>query len=127
MRGDAGEHFDIVVIEAGALVERIDLDDPQHGAIAGHQRRAHHRANAKIGNALAEFETRVAGGIGREDRLLEFHDFVDDGAADAGAFVFAFAALLVGLGHEAAFGAKHDDEAAIGLRENVEETIEHLG
>ena len=73
LAGHAGQHVEIVLLETAALVERVDLDRAKRFAVAIDQRGAHHRADAKIGDALAHFEPRVAGGVGRQDRLLVRH------------------------------------------------------
>ena len=125
LAGDAGEHFQIGIGEAAPLVERIDLDHADRLAVAAHHRGAHHRANGKIGDALGHAEPLVAGGVGREDRFARLHRFFDNRAADPHPFFVAGAAGFYGDRHERPVGlGPHDDEAAIGLRENLEQAVE---
>ena len=122
---DAGEHFQIGIGEAAPLVERIDLDDADRLAVVAHHRRAHHRANRKIGDALGHAEPLVAGGVGREDRFARLHGFFDNRAADPHPFFVAGATGFYGDRHERPIRPRtHHDEAAVGLRENLEQAIE---
>ena len=57
LRGDAGQHVQIVLLKPLPLVERVDLDHAQRLAVAVDQRCAHHRANAEVGDALAHART----------------------------------------------------------------------
>ena len=104
LRGDAGQHVQIVLLKPLPLVARVDLDHAQRIALAVDQRSAHHRANAQIGDALAGVEPRVVGRVGREDRLLRLHHLVDDRAADAHLVFHVRAAVLDGLGHQQPVG-----------------------
>ena len=85
LAGHAHQHVQIVLLEAVPRVERVDLDHAQRLAVAVDQRRAHHRADVEVDDALGHVETGVGGGVGREDRLFARHHVVDDRAADADA------------------------------------------
>ena len=126
LRGGADQQLQVVLGEPLPLVERVDLQRAERLAFAVEQRGAHHRANAEVGDALAHLEPLVAGRVGRKDRLLRIHHVADDRAADAERVVGVLAAQADPAGNQLAVGRLHDDEAAVGLHENLEQALEHL-
>ena len=128
LRGDAGQQVEIVLLKPLPLVGRVDLNHPQGMPFAVDQRGAHQRANPQVGNALARLKADVGGRIGREQRLLALHRLIDDRAADPHPIFHLGVATLDGLGNQRPVGRRpQDDEAPIGLREDLEHAVEQLG
>src|SRR5207253_6133058 len=97
------------------------------------QRRAHDRANPKIGDALRHVEALVLAGIVTEEGFAFSAALADDGPAIAGArFVLRPPRLddprdqavdgLLALGHFFA----HDDEATVRLLEDLKQVVHDL-
>ena len=126
LRGDAGQHVQVFLREPLALIAGVDLNHAERAAFAIDQRCAHDRANAQVGDTLAGVEPRVAGGVGRENRLFAVEDLADDRAADAHLVFHAGTAMFDRLGHQHAFGRAQHDEPAIGLDENLEQAVEQF-
>ena len=53
LAGDRGQEIEVFLVEAAAAVPRVDLDDPQRALLLIHDRHAHQRADAAVGNAVA--------------------------------------------------------------------------
>ena len=124
----AGQHVEIVLPKAVPLVQRVDLDHPQRHPVAGHQRRAHHRTELKIDDALGHLEPRVARRVGRQDRLPRRHHLFDDRPADPDRLVVLRAAMLDRHGHEpAGVRVLQHDETAVRLGKDRKEAVQQLG
>ena len=127
LAGDARQDFQVVAAEAVPLVGSVDLDHARHLALAVDQRRAHHRADVEIDDAFRGLEAGVGRRVGREDGLLAGHHALHDRAADADRVDQFRAAMLQGPRNQLARGgvAEHDD-AAIGLRKDRQQAVEHF-
>jgi len=81
----------------------------------------------QVGDALAEVETLVGGGVLAQQRLGGFEAFVDDTAAEAGVGLVGGAARLDDLRDEPV-GAllAEDDETAVAVLEDLEKALGDL-
>ena len=123
-------HQDVepVLLEPVPRIQRHELDRAHCLAIPIQKRRADHRVDGIIDDALGHVEAGVDGRVGREDRLFGGHYAAEDRAADAGVLAVGRVAVLDGLRHQPVrLRILQDDESAIGLRKDRKQAIQELG
>ena len=124
LNGHACKNLQVVLSELFPLVQGIQLDHSQRGALGVEQRSAHHRADAQISDALADVGKLRRGVLGQHG-LLGIHHLAYDRAADPDRLVAALASPGPARNQAAVVGLQHD-ETAVGLNKDLEQTVQNL-
>src|SRR5262245_46670683 len=126
--GHTAEQFQVGLHELLGAILRVQLNDAKRLPLGVAERHAHDRANAEIDNGLAELHAVVLRGVVAKEGLRGLQALPDDASAEASVTLVLLPPGLDNLGHQSSAPLlAEDDEATVGLAEQLEQAFYDLG